>query len=59
MDVKILVMFALLAPVLMLATGIFSRRESAAPSLQPEQKPRASNARASPFWTWCFLGRSP
>ena len=39
MDVKILVMFALLAPVLMLATGIFSRRESAAPSLQPEQKP--------------------
>jgi hypothetical protein len=29
MDVKILVMFALLAPVLMLAAGIFARRENA------------------------------
>jgi hypothetical protein len=36
MDAKILLMFALLAPLLMLAAGIFARRETDAPSLQPK-----------------------
>jgi hypothetical protein len=47
-DAKILLLIALLAPVLMLAAGIFARRESAEPALQPEQK-AAPNATASLF----------
>jgi len=35
MDAKVLLMFALLAPVLMLAAGIFAGRKSDKPGLQP------------------------
>jgi hypothetical protein len=35
MDAKSLLLIAILAPVLMLAAGIFARRESDTPSLQP------------------------
>ena len=40
MDAKLLLLIGLLAPVLMLAAGIFARREGDAPSSHPEQKPR-------------------
>ncbi len=39
MDLKVLLLIALLAPVLMLAAGVFARRKSDAPNLQPTDRP--------------------
>ena len=37
MDAKLLLLIALLAPILMVAAGIFTHAEKDPPSLQPEQ----------------------